>query len=67
MIWRLARTAEFHDEDAANHVIRVGFYCRTIAEAMGLDRDFIERIFLASPLHDIGKVAIPERILLLTS
>lgn len=64
IIWRLGKAAEFRDEDTGNHILRVGYYSRTIATAMGLERDFIERLFLAAPLHDIGKIGVPDSILL---
>ena len=64
IIWRLGKAAEFRDEETGNHVVRVGCYSRAIAEAMGLEHDFVEMLFLASPLHDIGKIGIPDRILL---
>jgi len=45
-----------------NHVVRVGCYSRAIAEAMGMDRGFVETLFMAAPLHDIGKIGIPDAI-----
>ena len=64
IIWRLGKVAEQRDEDTGNHVIRVGFYSRLVAEALGMNHGFQESTFVASPLHDIGKVGIPDRILL---
>ena len=64
LIWRLAKASEYRDEDTGNHVVRVGCYSRAIARAMGLDRQFVERLFLTAPLHDIGKIGIPDAILL---
>lgn len=64
IIWRLGQIAEHRDEQTGNHVIRVGCMCRVIAEAMGLGADAAESLFLASPLHDIGKIGIPDAILL---
>jgi putative two-component system response regulator len=64
IIWRLGRIAEHRDELTGNHVIRVGFYSRLVSEALGTSRGFQESVFLAAPLHDIGKIAIPDRILL---
>jgi len=64
VIWRLAKAAEFRDEDTGNHVMRVASYCRIIAEKLGCERDFTERLFLTSPLHDLGKIAVPDAILL---
>jgi len=64
IIWRLGSLAEYRHPETGQHVVRVGYYSRQIAEALGLDREFQETLFLAAPLHDIGKIAIPDRILL---
>jgi len=64
IILRLGKVAEFRDEETGNHVIRVGWYSKIIAESFGLDEDFIDTLFTTSPLHDIGKVGIPDDILL---
>ncbi|MEI8191388.1 MAG: HD domain-containing phosphohydrolase, partial [candidate division NC10 bacterium] len=64
IIWRLGKAAEYRDEDTGNHVARVGCYCRVIAETLGLPKGRVEMIFLASPLHDIGKIGIPDHVLL---
>ena len=64
IVWRLAKAGEFRDEGTGNHVARVGCHCRALSERLGKSRDFIETIFLASPLHDIGKIGIPDNILL---
>jgi len=63
IIWRLAKASEYRDEETGNHVRRVGWYCRALAEALGMPSDFVEMVFLTSPLHDIGKIGIPDRIL----
>jgi putative two-component system response regulator len=63
IIWRLGKAAEHRDDLTGNHVIRVGCYCRVLAEALGMDSEFVENIFLAAPLHDIGKIGIPDAIL----
>lgn len=64
LIWRLGKVAEFRDEQTGNHIIRVGSYCKVLAGALGMSPDFAEMIFLTSPLHDIGKIGIPDSILL---
>lgn len=64
IIWRLAKMAEFRDYDTGNHIVRVGYYCRVIAGALGLEQEYIETLFMTSPLHDIGKIGIPDNILL---
>jgi putative two-component system response regulator len=63
VIWRLAKLAEFRDTDTGNHVVRVGFYCQAVAESLNAGPDFTSMLFLTSPLHDIGKIAIPDAIL----
>ncbi len=64
IIWRLGKAAEFRDEDTGHHVMRVGCFARVIAEQMDLPHQHVDRIFLAAPLHDIGKIGIPDHILL---
>ncbi len=64
IIWRLGKVAECRDERTGNHVVRVGCYCRVIAEALGADHEFVEMLFVTSPLHDLGKVGIPDAVLL---
>jgi putative two-component system response regulator len=64
MVWKLMSAAEFRDTDTGAHIIRIGFYSRKIAEALGLPMEFIEMITFASQLHDIGKIGIPDSILL---
>lgn len=63
IVWRLARAAEFRDSETGNHVVRVGYYSKIISETIGTDREFTETLFFAAPLHDIGKIGIPDAIL----
>ena len=63
LVLLLASAAEQRDEETGNHVMRVGCFSRVIAEGMRLDRVFCETLFLAAPLHDIGKIGIPDAIL----
>lgn len=63
IVWRLAKAAECRDEVTGNHVVRVGCYSKILAETMGLDREYVEAIFVTAPLHDIGKIGIPDAIL----
>ena len=58
---RLARAGEFRDEETGYHLIRMSRYSRLIANALGLERDEAETIELAAPLHDIGKIGIPDQ------
>jgi len=64
IIWRLGKAAEHRDDATGNHVIRVGCVSRVIAETLRMDRAFVETLFLAAPLHDIGKIGIPDDVLL---
>jgi len=63
-IFTMVRAAEYKDEDTGCHIQRVSHYCRELAELLGLDQDLRDAIFLASPMHDIGKIGIPDHILL---
>lgn len=60
----LGRAAEFRDNDTGHHVVRVGRYAGLIARKMGLDTELAELIEQAAPLHDAGKIGIPDSILL---
>jgi putative two-component system response regulator len=64
MIARLAKAAEQRDLDTGNHVIRVARYAHRIALACGLSESAAQRILLGAPLHDVGKIGIPDAILL---
>jgi len=64
MIERLGLAAEYRDNDTAAHTIRVGLYSEIIAQTLGLDDKEAEQIKLAAPMHDIGKIGIPDTILL---
>ncbi|HMJ00166.1 MAG TPA: HD domain-containing phosphohydrolase [Gaiellaceae bacterium] len=63
-IYRLSRAAEFRDGDMAPHIESMSHFCHLLAERLRLDREFCALLLLASPLHDVGKIAIPDRILL---
>jgi putative two-component system response regulator len=63
-IYRLTMAAEYRDEDTANHLRRMSFYSRLIAQEMAMPNDFVDVIFYAAPMHDIGKIGIPDAILL---
>ncbi|RJQ55463.1 MAG: response regulator [Nitrospiraceae bacterium] len=61
---RLTTAAEFRDIEAMQHVTRIGSYSEIIARELGMNEGFIQTIKLASPLHDIGKIGIIDKILL---
>ncbi|MEO8417756.1 MAG: HD domain-containing phosphohydrolase [Methylophilaceae bacterium] len=60
----IMRAAEFRDEETGLHINRIAFYCKEMATHLGMDVEFINTIYHASPLHDVGKIGIPDHILL---
>ncbi|WP_449410865.1 HD-GYP domain-containing protein [Methylobacterium komagatae] len=64
VIFRLALAVEYRDNDTGDHTWRVARYTQIMAETLGLDPDYSWRLYLAAPLHDVGKVAVPDGILL---
>jgi len=64
IIRRLTRLSGYRDEETGNHMRRMAHVSRLIAQELGLDRRFCEMLLLAAPMHDIGKVGIPDYILL---
>ncbi|MEH6452983.1 MAG: response regulator, partial [Psychromonas sp.] len=63
-ILRLAKAGEYRDEETGNHVIRMAKYSREIAEQLGLDKQECADLEHAAQMHDIGKIGIPDSILL---
>ncbi|THF61772.1 HD domain-containing phosphohydrolase [Pseudothauera rhizosphaerae] len=63
-VTRLARAAEFRDPETGAHILRMGHYSALIARHLGLHRDYVDAILLAAPMHDVGKLGIPDYILL---
>jgi putative two-component system response regulator len=63
-IQRLAIAAEYKDEDTAAHIHRMSNYCAIIARVLHLPPGEVELILHASPMHDVGKIGIPDHILL---
>jgi putative two-component system response regulator len=63
-IQTLIRAAQKKDEETGAHLQRIAYYCKELAEQVGMDSDFTNLIFRASPMHDVGKIGIPDRILL---
>ncbi len=64
MITRLSRAAEFRDPETGAHIQRMSHYSRLIARQLGLPEAEQELILRAAPMHDVGKIAIPDHILL---
>ncbi len=63
-VYTMVRAAEYKDEDTGSHVQRISFYCIELADELGMDSQFRDRIFYASPMHDVGKIGIPDAVLL---
>ena len=61
---RLGRAAEYRDNETGLHIIRMSNYAKLIARSSGLSDDESELILHAAPMHDIGKIGIPDNILL---
>jgi putative two-component system response regulator len=72
IIFSLAKLAESRDQDTGTHLERIREYCRVIAEHLApqekfrdeVDGDYVQLLYMTSPLHDVGKVGIPDSILL---
>jgi putative two-component system response regulator len=64
VVARLCAAGEFRDGDTGRHVARIGAMAGALARAMGSDAAVADAIEAAAPLHDIGKIAVPDRILL---
>lgn len=63
-IHRLVLAAEFKDEDTGDHIERMSKYSALIAEKLEMPASFVENILYAAPMHDVGKIGIPDSILL---
>jgi putative two-component system response regulator len=63
IIQRLGRAAEYKDDDTGMHVIRMSYYSRILAIAAGMSEAAADTLMNAAPMHDIGKIGIPDRIL----
>lgn len=63
IIMRLGRAAEYKDNETGDHILRMSVYCKIIALEVGLDHGTAELLYHASPMHDVGKIGIPDNIL----
>lgn len=63
VVWRLAKAAETRDIETGMHTMRVGYFAQAVAKELLLDRQYCDHLFLAAPLHDIGKLGVPDYIL----
>ena len=59
-IYRLSMASEYKDDDTGAHIKRMSRYCAAVARRMGLDENTIETILYAAPMHDLGKIGIPD-------
>ena len=64
LIRRLGRAGEFKDNETGNHVIRMAHICRLIGVQAGLGPAALQLLFQAAALHDVGKIGVPDHILL---
>ncbi|MCD6060737.1 MAG: two-component system response regulator [Moraxellaceae bacterium] len=64
IVQRLGRAAEYRDEETGNHILRMSHTCALLARAAGCSEAQCDLILHASPMHDIGKIGIPDAILL---
>jgi len=64
MIHRLTKAVESKELGTGEHVTRIGLYARQIARYLQLPEEYVEMLAFASPMHDLGKIGIPDRILL---
>ncbi|WP_367849413.1 two-component system response regulator [Rhodoferax sp. WC2427] len=64
IIRRLGLAAEFKDNETGMHVIRMSYFSRILGEAAGLGPADVENLFNAAPMHDVGKIGIPDAVLL---
>ena len=60
---RLSMAVESRDAETGSHIERMGRYCELMAEKIGWSADRCELLRIASPLHDVGKIAIPDAVL----
>lgn len=64
VIHRLASAAEFKDTETGSHILRMGLYSQKLAQLLDMPADFVEVITVASLMHDVGKIGIPDSVLL---
>lgn len=64
IIRRLGAAGEYRDNETGLHIVRMSKSCKLLARASGMDETVCELILHASPMHDVGKIGIPDRILL---
>ncbi|MCS6999015.1 MAG: HD domain-containing protein [Aquificaceae bacterium] len=63
-VMRLSHAAEYKDPDTYNHIVRIGLISSLMAQKLGFEEEYCYNLQLAAPMHDIGKIGIPDAILL---
>ncbi|HNY32663.1 MAG TPA: response regulator [Fibrobacteria bacterium] len=63
-VTRLSRAAEMRDDETGNHVLRIRSYSAALARELGMAGDEVGKLYVASSMHDVGKIGIPDHILL---
>lgn len=63
IIRKLGRAAEYKDNETGMHVVRMSYYSKILAQQLDINDEWVERLFQAAPMHDIGKIGIPDNIL----
>lgn len=63
VIQRLGRAAEYKDNETGMHVVRMSHYSRILASQLNVSNRWVELVFQAAPMHDIGKIGIPDNVL----
>jgi putative two-component system response regulator len=63
-ICHLCRAAEYKDENTGDHIKRMSYYTSAVARKMGLNKQMAENLLYTAPMHDAGKIGIPDHILL---
>ncbi|MFA5353815.1 MAG: HD domain-containing phosphohydrolase [Thermodesulfovibrionales bacterium] len=64
VIFRLGKAAEFRDDGTGRHIERVSHYVEIMARKMGMDEELVQMLRYASPMHDVGKIGMPDCLLL---
>lgn len=64
IVQRLGRASEYRDEETGNHILRMSYICALLAKGIGWSEEDCDLILNASPMHDVGKIGIPDGILL---
>lgn len=63
LIFRLSRATEKRDNETGGHIIRMAALCRLVAEGLNLSKDEVDAIHRVAPLHDVGKITVPDAIM----